>query len=546
MHTGIFEAWRAGNRNVAAILPTGGGKTVVMAKVIKDWHCGKVIAIAHRSELVDQIALALAREGIAHAVHGPKTMIRRVVSSQHRELGRSYHSPTATTIVASVDTLIARYKRNGKAPWKDGISLWVIDECHHVLKENKWGTAASLFPNAHGLGFTATPCRADGKGLGDAAHGLFHTMVIGPHGADLIRAGYLAPYRIFAPLTQMGLTKDDITATGDYSKQKLKDASMKSTIVGNVLESYQKYCPGRQALVFATDVETAGNMAKSYEDAGIEARVVSAKTDAEVRNNTVRRFRAKEIQVIVNVDIFGEGFDCPGVETIIMARPTESYNLYAQQFGRGLRIMEGKPHALILDHVGNVARHRFPDVPREWTLTGDTRNPRTKHGEDETPLRYCVECTQPFPSFLKVCPGCGAEVKRGRGSRNIEEVEGDLDELDVSHLELLQEKVRQVDTPAEEIMLRLKRAGLPNAAIFGAGKKVRIRSEAQASLREAMALWAGYIEHLKGWDLGEIRRFWWHLFKIDVLSAQALGAKEADTLRGKVQEHIKELDYEAI
>lgn len=196
----------------------------------------------------------------------------------------------------------------------------VVHNCHHLLRANKWGTATDMFPNANGLGVTATPVRADGRGLGRHADGVMDALVEGPTMRELIRTGYLCDYRIFAPLTYMPLTDDDVGASGDYSQAKLKAASKSSPIVGDVVASYKKFAAGMQAVVFATDLETAASMAASYNAAGIRAEVVSSLTPDRERSELLDRFERRELQVIINVDLLGEGFDCLSEDTEILTQ----------------------------------------------------------------------------------------------------------------------------------------------------------------------------------------------------------------------------------
>jgi len=536
LHSSIYTAWDQGNRNVAAVLPTGGGKTVVMSGVIAQWNRGKIVSIAHRKELVGQIAMALAVNGVHHSIIAPKQIVNYVVNRQRLKLKTHFHNTDADTVVASVDTLITPARRESLASWREQVGLWVIDECHHIVRKNKWGTATDLFPNAHGLGFTATPCRADGKGLGRHADGVFDTIVEGPSMRELIERGYLCEYKIFAPLTYMPLQKEDVGASGDYSTAKLKAASKKSKIVGDVVDSYMSICPGKQAVVFATDLETAADMKANYIGAGIKAEMLSANTPDQIRTEILDRFEKKELQVLVNVDLLGEGFDCPGIEACIMARPTESYGLYCQQFGRALRILEGKLFALIIDHVGNVVRHGLPDAPRIWSLDAKERSPKRANPDDEIPLRYCPNCTQPYSRVLISCPFCGHEPSpdpRGKP----EFVDGDVFEISPEVLAQLRGEIAKLDTPASEIARRLKAAGADPRVVGGAFKNVQARSEMQQALRESMGWWAAF-ENMKGHSDREAQRRFFHKFGIDVLTAQTLGRPDALALANKINEEL--------
>jgi len=532
LHNDILTSWDQGNRNVSAVLPTGGGKTVVVSGIIDQWTRGQVAAIAHRKELVGQIAMSLASRGIYHQVVGPKEMVRFVAQTQRAKIGASFHNTDAKVVVASVDTLIAPGRQSAVNTWREQVGLWVIDECHHVVCGNKWGKATELFPNAYGLGVTATLCRADGKGLGRHADGVFDSIVEGPPMRELIEQGHLSNYRIFAPLTYMPLTEADIGASGDYSQAKLKAASKNSQIVGDVVTSFEKFCRGKSTVVFTSDLETAGDMRVKYLTAGHRAEVISATTNTTVRSEILDRFERREFEVLINVDLLGEGFDCPGIFNVIMARKTESYGLYCQQFGRALRPLIGKDHALIIDHVGNVVRHGLPDAPRVWSLDAKEKNPRVVDVDDEIPLRYCDECTQPYPRTNVMCPYCGhTPVPDPRGAPEF--VDGDLFEISPEILAKLRGEIERIDTPAAEVARRMEAMGADPRAVGGAFKQVEARSQMQAALRESMAWW-GARENGLGYSDREAQRRFFHRFGVDVLTAQSHGRPEALALANKI------------
>ena len=529
----IYEAWNAGHKNVLASLPTGGGKTVEFAHILHE-HPGASCAIAHRQELVSQISLALAREGVYHRIIGPRSVVQWVSALHQKETGQDYHNPTARCAVAGVDTLIRRGEDlNG---WRQQVTLWVQDEAHHVLQGNKWGKAAALFPNARGLGVTATPGRADGKGLGAHSDGLFDVLIEGPPMRWLIEEGHLTDYRIFAPASDLDLSAVSVSAaTGDFNRHQLRQAAHRSHIVGDVIAEYEKHAPGKLGITFAVDVETAGDLATAYRAAGVPAESISAKTPDAVRTEMVDRFRRRELLQLVNVDIFGEGFDLPAIEVVSMARPTASYAVYAQQFGRGLRPLEGKDAALIVDHVGNVVRHRLPDGPRVWSL--DRRNGgarRTTNGE--TPITVCPMCTAAYPATERVCPHCGHYPEpAGRSSPRF--VHGDLTELDAAALAELRGEVERIDVSPASVRARFERAGAPHMAGLGAEKQHRDRQEAQRGLRDAIA-WFGAYQRAAGTPDWQSYRVFWFRYGVDVLTAQALGRRDAETLETRIREDL--------
>ena len=513
-----YAAWLAGARNVAAVLPTGGGKTVLFSKIMADHACPS-IAIAHRQELVGQISLALARNGVRHRIIGPRSVARACSNLHLAETRRNYIDPTSARAVAGVDTLV----RMPHDAWMDRIGLWVTDETHHMLADNKWGTAASMFPNARGLGVTATPCRADGRGLGRHADGLIDTMVVGPPMRELIDAGWLSDYRVFVPPSDLDLSAVAISAGGDFSPEPLRAAVHKSHILGDVVAHYRRIAPGKLGVTFAVDVESATDIAAAFRAAGVSAEVVSAKTPDVLRAQILRRFRAREVLQLVNVDLFGEGFDLPALEVVSMARPTQSYALYAQQFGRALRTLEGKDRAIIIDHVGNVIRHGLPDAPRTWTL--DRRERRSRGVSDIPPLRICLNCTGAYDRIQAACPYCGTAWTPTERSTPAQ-VDGDLAELSPDALAKLR---GAIDPPV------VVPYGAPPEIVGAVRKRHRERQEAQQELRAAISAWAG--RHSTATDAATVsalqRRFYLE-HGIDVLSAQALGRREAELLKERL------------
>lgn len=519
----VSSEWDGGLKNILSILPTGGGKTVIFSDIVRD-HNGASCVIAHRQELVTQISLALARDGVRHRIIGPKKVVKLAVKIHMEELGRSFYDPSSRCAVAGVDTLVLRGE--DLKGWLGSVTLWVMDEAHHVLRDNKWGKAVAMFPNAKGLGVTATPIRADGKGLGRHADGVFDTMVIGPSMRDLINMGFLTDYRVFVPPLDLDLSQVPTSVvTGDWNPNKLKTAVRKSPIVGDVVKHYLRIAKGKRGITFATDVETATDIAKQFNLAGVPAAVVSSLTSDTERVAAVRRFKNGKLLQLVNVDIFGEGFDLPAIEVVSMARPTQSYSLFAQQFGRALRIMDGKLVAIIIDHVGNCLRHGLPDAHREWTL--DRRDRRSKGQPDDViPTRGCTNCASLYERIYKACPYCGhVEVPASRSGPEF--VDGDLTELDAATLAAMRGEIAKVDGPF------IASRGEP---VLGQMRRVKLhvkRQEAQAALRASIEWWAGYQRADDREDHESYKRFYW-MFGIDVLSAQALGTKDALILAERI------------
>lgn len=531
----VYSQWAAGAPNVLAVLPTGGGKTVIFSDITRE-HNGHACAIAHRQELVGQISLALARDKVRHRIIAPGKVIRLINRIQVEELGTSYYHPNAAVGVAGVDTLLRR--ADSLRPWLNSITLWTQDEAHHVLRDNKWGKAAQLFPNAKGLGVTATPLRADGKGLGRHADGLFDTLVEGSGMRELVRMGYLTDYRIYAPPSDIDLSAVRLSADGDYSRPGLKAAVRKSRVVGDVVKHYLRIAPGKLGVTFATDVETATDIAAQFNAAGVPAEIVSAKTPDADRVAILRRFKNRQLLQLVNVNLFCEGFDLAAIEVVSMARPTQSFGLYAQQFGRALRIMDGKQHAIIIDHVGNVQRHGLPDSPRVWSL--DRREKRSRGGADDAiPVRACLntDCLAVYERVHPTCPFCGYAPEPASRS-GPEFVDGDLCELDPATLAAMRGEADRLTLTPEEFLAQSKQRHMGHVIAKAAMNRHDENRKAQEILRETIAYWAGVQRAMNRPDRQSYRLFYYR-FGIDVLSAQALKAREAEALTIKIAEGMK-------
>lgn len=527
----VFQAWNQSAKNVVMRLDTGGGKTKVFSDIIRN-HEGHSVLIAHRSELVSQISLTLAINGVRHNLVAAENTKRAIAKLHVEELGTAFYDPGARVLVASVDTLV---RAELPAGFAKKVTLWVVDEGHHLVLDNKWHTAISLFSNpaCRGLLPTATPARADGKGLGRpeiGGSGVADVMVEGPPMRWLIDNGYLTDYRIICPPSDLEVLAD-VSASGDWSNKALREAAKRSHIIGDVVKHYLQWAPGKLGITFSTDVETAGEIAMAFKLAGVRAELLTGKTDDYVRRSILRRFARREIDQIVAVDIISEGFDLPAIEVASMARPTASLPLYMQQFGRTLRTMEGKGKALIIDHAANVIRHGGPpDRARVWTL--ENRSRRSKSEDDAIPLRICVECFEPYERIYRECPHCGHYPEPAtRSAPGM--VDGDLMELDPGILRKLRGEKDAVDLDIPHYRAELMATGLPAFPVMANVKRHSERQDAQAELRRAMDLWGG-LRQQEGMADSEMQRRFWFAFGVDVMSAQALGTKDALILRDKI------------
>lgn len=525
---GIIELWNAGKRNILSVMPTGAGKTVNMSDIFGSWGVPG-IAIAHRQELVLQISMALARCGIYHRIIAPAAIIRFIVAQHIEELGQSFYDPNAIIAVAGVDTLNRRADEISR--FASTVRIWQTDEAHHLLEVNKWGKAITLFPNAHGIGWTATPRRADRKALRRGSGGVFDDMIVGPTMRELINQGHLCDYIIYGPKGDIDLSHVEIAADGDFKSAQLRDATHKSTITGDIVRDYLRWAPGKLGVTFAVDISLGEEHTSAFQAAGVPCALITANTPTHIRVEMIRSFRRGDLKQLVNVDIFGEGFDLPAIEVVSMGRATASYSLFVQQFGRALRPMAGKRHGIIIDHVGNILdRHGLPDGRQDWSL--DVPERKRRKLDDGLPVRVCVnpECFRAYEGYATRCPYCGhkpAPVTRDAP----EMIEGDLTEYSEELLARLRgEAARVIAVP------NIKVQTARDAVMFD---HVRARSEAQTVLRDAMSMWAGVRLYVYGDQDPAIYRRFYRTFGIDVLTAQTLGAAEANKLLDLVRVDTK-------
>ncbi len=394
-------ALRGGCKRLLIQSATGSGKTVLVANMLataarkgkRAWFC------VHRKELLEQSVQTFVEAADIH------TGI--IAAGQPSDA-------TAPVQVCSVASL----KRRMSALQPPDLIVW--DECHHVPSAS-WSAIASAVPNAHQLGLTATPQRLDGKGLAD----YFDRLILGPSVADLITQGYLSPYRLFAPGT---VNTDGMhRVAGDFNKAEVSTAMQSSTVVGDAVATYRQHADHGRALVFVWSLDASRNLAAAFTGAGIVAAHVDGETPADERKRAMQAFRAGDISVICNVDLFGEGLDVPAVDAVFLLRPTDSLGLYLQQCGRGLRPSPGKAAVRIFDHVGNWTRHGLPDEARAWSLDSAPKKSR-----EASKSKRCPFCFAVSPPGAFVCVDCGRDFPRK--PREVQQVDGPLVEADLASL----------------------------------------------------------------------------------------------------------------
>ena len=556
---GIFRAWDEPNVfNVMPVLPTGGGKTVLVGSAIKRLNV-PTCAIAHRQELVSQMSLALNRENIPHGIIAPKPTQQQIIRLHHETHGYSRYKYNADVRVAGVDTLP---NHDAKDRWLAQVGLVVQDEGHHVLKTNKWGRAMGMFPNARGLFPTAHALRADGNGLGRLASGLVDRLVLGPSCRELIARGFLTDYDIYCPESDLDFSEVEISpVTGEMIQPQLRAATHKSKqLVGNVVDEYLKRAYGKLGVTFAVDIEDAKKIAAEYNTRGVPAEIITAKTPVNVRGQLMAQFRRRVLLQLVSVDCLGEGVDVPAIEVISMGRRTASFQLFSQQLGRTLRTMldgvtfngasvwevwgslsdaqrlrfiagSAKPKAIVIDHVGNTVYmaqyHGRPCSRQNYTL--DDTPTRSKLRKGPEALRTCTKCVEPYERYLLQCPYC-QHIPPVPVRILPEQVDGDIVLLDPTVIAAMQASIDKLDGPPPTVF-----DGPVGGAIL---KNHYNRQRHQASLRHMMAVWGGWRVQCYNEDLRVAQKRFYLTFGVDVMSAQALSVPEATGLELRIKDEL--------
>ena len=333
------------HRSVMAQMPTGTGKTYLLTAVIDSFVNGNpmenVWIVAHRRELVSQID--------------------ETVRKFHSYFASSTSSLLSSVKAMSIQWLMRHYDEIEEEP-----GMIVIDEAHHALAKT-YKEMWERFPKAKFLGLTATPCRLNGKGFTD----LFDVLVQSWSVPEFISKGRLATYD-FVSIKSDGVTQRLIDslqkrgADGDYQNKEMDMLLNKKPSIERLYQSLEEFGKDRKGIVYAINISHAQKITKLYQENGVKAIAIDSKTPATERQQDIEAFKKGDIQVLVNVDIFSEGFDCPDVEFVQLARPTLSLAKYLQMVGRGLRVAKGKKNCVIIDNVGLYRVFGLPSQVWNW------------------------------------------------------------------------------------------------------------------------------------------------------------------------------------
>lgn len=374
---------RAGHHRPLVVAPCGSGKTVIFCDLAARTQAkgNHIVVLVHRVELMDQTLKTFKRSDI------PLDTI-----DVHMAFTYSRH--------------LERYKKP---------DLIITDEAHFSAAAT-WQKIYQTWPDVYVIGFSATPCRLDGKPLAGIYDDLIETVTT----SELIGMGYLAPYRYFAPAVA------DLSALkrkgADFDQEQAESILATKAVYGDVIKTYREKADGKKAVIYCTTVKHSQAMAEEFRQAGYRSEHIDGSTPTAERTRIVDRFRSGETMILSNVDIVSVGFDLPDIECCIMLRPTASTALFIQQAGRALRPQDGKT-AIILDHVGNYTRFGLPDAPREWSLESAVKVGPEYGGDGKLLVKQCLKCYATFKAGPAVCPVCGAPVAMTREEiKNIREI----------------------------------------------------------------------------------------------------------------------------
>ena len=352
------------HRSVMAQMPTGTGKTYLLTAVIDSFVSNnpmeKVWIVAHRRELVSQID--------------------ETVRKFH-----SYSASNTSSLLSSVKAMSIQWLMRHYDEIEEEPGMIVIDEAHHALAKT-YKEMWERFPMAKFLGLTATPCRLNGKGFTD----LFDVLVQSWDVPEFISKGRLATYD-FVSIKSDGVTQRLIDslqkrgADGDYQNKEMDMLLNKKPSIERLYRSLEEFGKDRKGIVYAINISHAQKITKLYQENGVKAIAIDSKTPATERQQDIEAFKKGDIQVLVNVDIFSEGFDCPDVEFVQLARPTLSLAKYLQMVGRGLRVAKGKKNCVIIDNVGLYRVFGLPSQVWNWkaTFEGKLKYGRKKETSQE-------------------------------------------------------------------------------------------------------------------------------------------------------------------
>lgn len=384
-----WDYLRAQAGNPCIVLPTGSGKTVVMAEMIRhaltEWPGTRICVLAHVRELVEQNADKLQR-------YWPEAEVGIYSAGLKR---RDRFEPV---IFASIQSVAKRSAQLGR------FDLLLIDEAHRIplRAEGQYREfiegCRRFNPHLRIAGLTATPYRLGGGPVCGPDY-ILNEVAYEARVGDLIEAGYLSRL-----VSKAGLARADLSAVrlrnGEYVAGQLEAACNVAEVVDAACDEIVTLCADRRGwIVFCAGIAHAERVTATLAAHGIACAQVDGKTAAGERAARIEAFQRGELRALVNVNVLSEGFDATHVDAVVMLRPTKSAALYYQQVGRGMRLHPGKADCLVLDFAGNIVEHGPVDAIRPPKRPGEKAT-------SEAPVRECPQCQAIVPVQARECE-CG-------------------------------------------------------------------------------------------------------------------------------------------
>jgi superfamily II DNA or RNA helicase len=371
------------NKRVLYVLATGGGKTETFIHIAeRAMSMGKtVFFLVHKKNLVRQISERCKKYNLRHGI----------IAGGYQ---KQYYLPAQ---ICSVQTL---KNRLADVPVPD---LIIVDEAHHS-NAGTWKAILDYYSEVYTLGVTATPIRTDGQGLGD----IFQDMILGPTPAELVKMGNLVMPDYYTFKNLKGLENVKLDKHGEYNKSEVNKLIEQSGLVGDAVKEYTKLAAGEPAIYSCVSIAESKKLAEKFRSAGYTSEAVHGELKDEEVERIFKGLADRSINVVTFCDLISEGTDIPAVAVVGLCRPTMSMALYLQIVGRGLRPCEGKDKCIILDHVGNIGRHKHPLTQRDWSLEGMKKKRKKKKQEEENEEYYtCESCYFVYEKSEECCPKCG-------------------------------------------------------------------------------------------------------------------------------------------
>lgn len=412
-------------KRVICQMPCRSGKSYIMYEICKNAQVkgSKVLILAHRNLLLDQHRALIDFDNV------------RITSRQ---------------------TEVRHLGENGK------IDIILVDECH-LSAADSYRKIFDYYSDAIIIGMTATPCRLDGKSLGE----IYHKIVKGPTVKYLINKGAISPFDYYAPKVNLDINNVKIN-DGDYNQKDLEEVMLNSKIYGDIILNYEKIAKGKQAIAYCVSIRHAQKVCDLFNEHGYEAKCIHSKISKKEREQILEDFKNQKFTIIVSVDCISEGISLPSCEVCLMLRPTQSYALYVQQ---GMRALTPHPNkrAVVIDYVGNVYRHGMLDEEEEFSLV-ERKKCRNPSGEPDILVRVCQKCLRTYSGTSSICPYCGAN--NGKTKKEIQqEKQAELERITAFEKKAKRMEVGMQDTFSGLVAIAKERGYAPGWVIKQCGIK---------------------------------------------------------------------------